>query len=170
MKEQEADDATELANKLRLDVNKLRRLTPQQLQSLKRIQNPGLARQWAEHYVRQPAQQPRQPAPTAPAQQRPAMTPAQAPAAPAQAPTVPAQAPAGQPRPTRKFDLDQWEKNMGFEQGRPGPGEITDADMQGSEITEKTLRQPTQGDFPPAATRRDFPPAATREDLFGRRR
>jgi hypothetical protein len=58
---QEADDVADLANRLRLDVNKLRRLTPQQLQSLKRIQNPGLARQWAEHYARQPAIVPQSP-------------------------------------------------------------------------------------------------------------
>jgi len=41
---QKADDASELATKLKLDVNKLKKLTPKQLQSVKKIRNPGLAR------------------------------------------------------------------------------------------------------------------------------
>jgi hypothetical protein len=49
---QKADDASELATKLKLDVSKLKKLTPKQLQSVKKIRNPGLARQWAEQYVR----------------------------------------------------------------------------------------------------------------------
>ena len=101
-------------------------LTPQQISSINKIQNPGLRSQWINKLKRD--NMTRQP--VAP-QQAPKSLPVQ-PATPQPAAQQPA--PQQVQQPARKpFNYNQWEQNMGFQQQQPEDEDIKQA-FEGAEI------------------------------------
>lgn len=129
-------DVQQLGQRLRLDPKALQALTPEQLNSINRMRNPGIARQWVSHYQRQNVKP--QPAPQPAPQPTPQPTPQPAP--------QPTPQPAPQPaRPRGLRDPAKFQEYMrrlyGPSQQQPGPGELTEKDFP-QEITERELMSP----------------------------